>query len=78
MRKAGYSRETQLLSEGFVKRTTADEPRLSELAEEYRRIGFDVEVIEHRPEPGSCSACSEQSTAASGDIYVRMTMFEGN
>ncbi|MFO1218686.1 MAG: hypothetical protein U1E89_09975 [Burkholderiaceae bacterium] len=68
-------RATELLQRGYVRRTTATEPRLSEIVAEYRRIGFDVQVIAHEPEPGACIACFEDAagTAAAEycDVYVR-------
>lgn len=74
VRKSEHSREAKLLSEGYVRRTTAGEPRLSELVTEYQRIGFDVEVIEHRTEEDACGICFEaeaQTGTVYGDVYVR-------
>lgn len=36
--------ETRLEREGWVRRTTIGEPRLSELAENYRAMGYEVHV----------------------------------
>ena len=36
------SREEELKKEGWEKRFTADEPRLSEAVEQYKEIGFEV------------------------------------
>jgi hypothetical protein len=74
IRKAGQSRESKLLADGYVRRTTIGEPRLSELVAEYQRIGYDVEVIEHRTESDGCGVCFEAGKEAGevyGDLYVR-------
>lgn len=74
VRKREQSRELALIAEGYVRRTTVSEPRLSELVTEYRRIGFEVEVIEHRIEGDDCGICYEAGAQAGemyGDVYVR-------
>ena len=74
VRKREQSRDGELLAAGFVRRTTVGEPRLSELVAEYQRIGFDVEVIEHRTEDDACGICYEAGAQAGemyGDVYVR-------
>lgn len=68
------SREATLLAAGYVRRTAVGEPRLSELVTEYERIGFEVEVIEHRTEGDVCGICYEADAQAGevyGDIYIR-------
>ncbi len=73
-RNPGTSAASELLFRGFSRRTTAAEPRLSEIVAEYRRIGFVVEVIEHQVEPDSCGICygaEEQGSAKYCDVYVR-------
>jgi hypothetical protein len=67
------SLEAALLLRGYTRRTTASEPRLSEIVAEYRRIGFEVEVIEHRVEPGQCGVCFGLEAGAAGtfhDVFV--------
>lgn len=74
VRKREQSRDATLLAAGYVRRTTVCEPRLSELVTEYRRIGFNVEVIEHRTEYDACGICYEAGTKSGevyGDVYVR-------
>lgn len=74
VRKPKPSRESALIAEGYERRTTVSEPRLSELVAEYRRIGFDVEVIEHRIDEDDCGICYEAGAQAGemyGDVYVR-------
>lgn len=73
-RHLSASRKAELLSRGYSRRTTAAEPRLSELVAEYRRIGFDVEVVEYRAEASDCSSCYDAGAQVGetyGDIYVR-------
>lgn len=68
------SAAAELLYRGFSRRTTATEPRLSELVDEYRRIGYEVEVVEYRVDPNACNVCFEEGAKAGeryGDIYVR-------
>lgn len=38
------TREQELTSQGWEKRTTYDEPRLSEMVELYRELGFEVHL----------------------------------
>ena len=68
------SAKADLLYRGYSRRTTAAEPRLTEIVSEYRRIGFDVEVIEHQVEPNSCGVCFEVEENVDRryfDVYVR-------
>ncbi len=39
------TREEELKKEGWEKRFTIDEPRLSEMVEQYKELGFDDEEI---------------------------------
>ncbi len=75
VRKIKSSRKADLLLQGFSRRTTASEPRLSELAAEYERIGYEVEIILHEVEPNSCGVCFEvpdqKGATVYSDIFVR-------
>ena len=71
-------KEADLLSEGWIKQTTIGEPRLSEIVENYRRLGYEVHVVEHREEAESAGAgCNTCFTAGAqmgqvyGDVYIR-------
>lgn len=70
-------KEGDLLAQGWTKRTTIDEPRLSEIAENYRQLGYEVYVVEHPTEgsDGSCNTCFGAAGAATaqmvGDLYIR-------
>lgn len=73
-RRIETSSKSELLYRGYSRRTTAAEPRLSEIVAEYLRIGFEVEVIEHQVEPNSCGICFEVDENADRkycDVYVR-------
>jgi hypothetical protein len=72
--RSGSSVESELLFRGYTRRTTASEPRLSEIVAEYRRIGFEVELIEHRVERGQCGICFGLEAGAAvtyHDVFVR-------
>ena len=51
------TREEELKEEGWEKRFTMDEPRLSEMAEQYRELGFEVllETVDTSSE--ECTTC---------------------
>ena len=51
-------KEADLFAEGWIKKTTIGEPRLSEIVENYRQLGYEVHVVEHREESGDgCNTC---------------------
>ncbi len=69
------NRRAELLYLGYTRRTTVAEPRLSELVDEYLRIGYEVEVVPYEIEPGGCGVCFDESAAVGeiyGDIFVRL------
>ena len=68
--------EGELLAQGWVKKTTIGEPRLSEIVANYRNMGYEVHVVEHPvDETGdSCNTCFSAGAEAGkmyGDVYVR-------
>jgi hypothetical protein len=68
--------ESELLAQGWVKQTTIGEPRLSEIVENYRNMGYEVHVIEHPAEDTgeSCNTCFSAGAEAGkmyGDVYIR-------
>jgi hypothetical protein len=75
--------ENDLLAQGWVKQTTIGEPRLSEIVENYRQLGYEVHVIEHREESGSGAGCNTCFTAGAemgqvyGDVYLRNSKLKG-
>jgi hypothetical protein len=66
------TKRTRLEAEGWTQRTVIDEPRLSELVETYRDLGFEVQVVpvedDHLPE---CSECVQADPCRYGTIYTR-------
>lgn len=66
------TREEQLVKEGWKKQTTYDEPRLSEMVELYKDIGYEVHVEAFVPEesPG-CSECMKIAPDKYQTIYTR-------
>ena len=51
------SREQQLKKEGWQKRFTIDEPRLSEMVEQYKEIGFEVLLEPVDTTSEECTTC---------------------
>ena len=70
--------EEKLLREGWQKRATYDEPRLSEMVETYREINLEVHLEPFKPEnePG-CAGCMQSAPELFKTIYTRRTMDEG-
>ncbi len=68
-------REGDLLAEGWIKQTTIGEPRLSEIVENYRQLGYEVHVIEHREESeAGCNTCFTAGAEMGqiyGDVFIR-------
>ncbi|MEZ5616322.1 MAG: hypothetical protein R3E35_14045 [Rhodocyclaceae bacterium] len=68
-------KEADLLAAGWVKQTTIGEPRLTEIVENYRRLGYEVHVIEHPEETGDgCNTCftaGAEMGQVYGDVYIR-------
>ncbi len=63
---------------GWVQRTTIGEPRLSELADNYRAMGYDVHVAYFSTPDGDagCTSCFDAADPADarqtwGTVYVR-------
>ena len=66
------TREEELRQHGWEKRTTYDEPRLSELVEIYEEMGFEV-LLEpvHPEEETGCTECMKMDIDRYKTIYVR-------
>ena len=62
----------KILNEGWEKRSTTDEPRLSELVKTYEELGFEVLLVpfDAGKEPG-CSECMKTSPQQYRTIYTR-------
>ena len=72
---AASGRAAELLAQGWIKQTTIDEPRLSEIAENYRSLGYAVEIVAHHAAAaGGCNTCFEEGEKIgkfSSDVFVR-------
>ena len=68
------TREAELGAQGWQKKSTVDEPRLSELVQTYRRIGCAVhlEPFDPREQPG-CNDCMKSDPDRYKTIYIRKT-----
>ena len=66
------TRQEELEGQGWERRTTYDEPRLSEIAEMYREMGFEVRIEPLNPaeEPG-CITCMRDHPELYRTIYTR-------
>jgi hypothetical protein len=64
--------EKELNRKGWQKQSTNDEPRLSELVEAYKEIGYEVHLVPFHPEeePG-CNECMKNQADQFKTIYVR-------
>jgi aspartate aminotransferase-like enzyme len=51
------TREEKLKEEGWEKRFTMEEPRLSEMAEQYRELGFEVFLEPVDTSSEECTTC---------------------
>jgi hypothetical protein len=61
-------------SDGWLALSTLSEPRLSEMAENYRRLGYEVDVREVQRNGGGCYNCfdvGESVEQVLGTLYVR-------
>lgn len=69
-------KEGDLLAQGWTKQTTIGEPRLSEIAENYRQLGYEVHIALHPADDtgGGCNACFSDDPdhgQMTGDLYIR-------
>jgi len=56
--------------------STLSEPRLSEMVENYRTLGYEVEVRDVQTNAGDCNTCFDAGQAVGqvfGTLYVRRT-----
>jgi len=66
------TRQEELESQGWERRTTYDEPRLSEIAEMYKEMGFEVHIEPFNPdEEPACARCMEDHPELYKTIYTR-------
>jgi hypothetical protein len=67
------SREKRLETEGWVKQTTIGEPRLSEIVELYKSLGYEVhlEPVKLDELDEECRSCYESEVGEVKTVYVR-------
>ena len=67
------TREQQLNKEGWEKRFTMDEPRLSEMVEQYKELGFEVLLEPVNTSSEECIACLKDPASSHRykTIYTR-------
>lgn len=66
--------EERLIRQGWKRLTTIGEPRLSEIAEAYRGMGFEVHVETWKTEGDGCTSCLDADTEMGkvlGTVYTR-------
>ncbi len=68
------SPEDALLKDGWVRQTTIGEPRLTEIVQNYKAMGFEVHVEEFKTEGEDCTTCFDAGQEMGfmyGTVYVR-------
>jgi hypothetical protein len=65
------TREEELRKEGWEKRFTTDEPRLSQAVEQYKEIGFEVLVEPVDTASFECTGCLSGVSDRTKTIYTR-------
>jgi hypothetical protein len=65
------SKEDDLKKEGWEKRFTIDEPRLSEMAQQYRELGFEILLEPVDTSSEECTACITPFSERYKTIYTR-------
>jgi len=70
--ETGTGKNEEMEREGWIKRSILDEPRLTEVAEMYRSIGFEVAVLplELNSMEG-CTSCLDGSIGRYCVVYTR-------
>ena len=67
-----------LVLEGWERQNALDEPRLSEVADMYREIGFEVRIEPFDPDKESgCTECMKASAEKYKTIYTRRLQSNG-
>ena len=64
--------EEELIKDGWEKRAIYDDPRLTEIVEQYEKIGFEVHLEPIRTEnKDGCTGCMQQNPDRFKIIYTR-------
>lgn len=66
------SREEELKKEGWEKRFTMDEPRLSEMAAQYEELGFEVLLEPVDLSSEECTSCFTGDLNRYKTLYTRL------
>jgi hypothetical protein len=64
-------KEEELEREGWKRMATYSEPRLSEMVDEYKELGFEVRLEDLDLESEECSDCIQIEPESTKTIYVR-------
>lgn len=65
------SREEDLKKEGWEKRFTMDDPRLTEMAGLYKELGFEVLIEPVDPSSEECTSCISPDPKRYKTLYTR-------
>ncbi len=65
------TREEELKNQGWEKRFTIDEPRLSEMVEQYKELGFEVLLEPVDTSSEECTSCITAFADRYKTIYTR-------
>lgn len=68
------SPEAALIKDGWVRQTTIGEPRLSEIVQNYKAMGFEVHVEEFKTDGEGCNTCFDAGQELGfmyGTVYIR-------
>ena len=69
---SSLTREKELTAQGWQRRATYDEPRLSEMIAMYKDIGFEVHVEPiHPEEENGCTGCMQLTPDLYKTVYTR-------
>ncbi len=63
--------EAEAVAAGYKRNFVADEPRLSEMIENYRDLGFEVITVPISLDSADCNQCMKQNPARFQVIYTR-------
>jgi hypothetical protein len=66
------TREEELKKEGWEKRFIVDEPRLTEMVEQYKEIGFEVLLEPVDTASEDCTSCMTAFADRYKTIYTRL------
>lgn len=73
IRQVADQSEAELVRDGWEKQTTLGEPRLSEVAQNYRSMGYEVHVQSFRAADG-CTTCFDTGQELGqeyGTVWIR-------